>query len=83
MNGNNLIGNKEKAQAFTDFFASVYITDSGSEMTPVFNPTVPGVEMEEVQIDKNVLYRKLKDLSSSKSPGPDGIRPRILKETRE
>ena len=52
-------------------------------MTPVFNPTVPGVEMEEVQIDKNVLYRKLKDLNSSKSPGPDGIRPRILKETRE
>ena len=83
VNGMDLIGGKEKAQAFADFFASVYITDSGSEVTPVFNPTVPGVEMEEVQIDINILCSKLKDLNSSKSAGPDGIHPRILKEARE
>ena len=65
------------------FFESVYITHSGSEVTPFFNTTVPGVEMEEVQIDINILCRKLKDLNSSKSLGTNGIHPRILKETRE
>jgi len=36
--------------------------------------------MESLNIDKNTVEKNLSDLKPSKSPGPDGIHPRVLKE---
>ena len=36
--------------------------------------------MEELNIDEKSVEKILKNLQPSKSPGPDGIHPRILKE---
>jgi len=36
--------------------------------------------MESLNIDKNTLENLLRDLKPSKSPGPDGIYPRVLEE---
>lgn len=83
VNGVDLIGGREKAQAFAEFFASVYITDSDLEESSNFNVPAPMIMMDEVQIDINVLSRKLKDLNISRSAGPDGIHPRVLRETQQ
>jgi len=34
-----------------------------------------------VNVTRDIVFNKLKNLKSSKSPGPDGIHPRVLKET--
>ena len=36
--------------------------------------------MESLNIHKNTLENLLRDLKPSKSPGPDGIYPRVLEE---
>ena len=45
-------------------------------MAPVFE----GPTLEDVVITSNAVEMKLKELNPCKSPGPDQIHPRVLKE---
>ena len=69
---------EEKAQVLSDFFKSVY-TCEGDDPVPDFQGkfTEP---LDTVNVSEEDLEKALKNLKINKSPGPDGIHPRILKE---
>ena len=69
----------EKANVLSDFFASVFTKEPVDELPTVCTKNIP-YPMEELNIDEKSVEKILKNLRPSKSPGPDGIHPRILKE---
>ena len=48
---------------------------------PTFDRIYHGELLSNINISQNEVYQKLKGLKVNKSPGPDGLHPRILKET--
>ena len=70
---------KDKANHLNQFFQSVQTVEDASALpnyTMVSNNRLP-----ELQITKEEVQKKLKKLNSNKSAGPDGIFPKILKES--
>ena len=69
----------EKACVLNNFFASVFTVEKDANV-PNFscNKSIPGISLVEVTIEQ--MVKALKNLNPSKSPGPDEIHPRILKE---
>ena len=67
----------EKANALNKFFASVFTNE---------NPIIPrilqegDISMPEIEISRDMVEAKLKKLRIDKSPGPDNLHPRVLKE---
>ena len=71
--------NAEKAKVLNEFFSSVFTQEPDKDL-PEFNlegmiPEVSTVEISETQVKKALL-----NLKPAKSPGPDGIHPRYLRE---
>ena len=60
------------------FFSSV-ITDEDLDL-PTFQDRDNDVLLENVEMKKEDVYDYLKTLNASKSPGPDGLHPWVLKE---
>jgi hypothetical protein len=72
--------NEEKAETLGSFFASVFTREPEGELPEpeekVF--TSPAVS---VSVRANDIEKKLKSLDPNKAMGPDGIHPRVLKNT--
>ena len=69
---------QEKANVFNGFFASVF-----NQKDTLYNKVIPERtenKILEVIIDEDLVRKQLKKLKICKSPGPDGIHPRVLKE---
>ena len=71
--------NQEKAEVLGTFFSSVF--------TQEINDTIPEIKEREYErelklpeITNTLVQNKLKILHEDKSPGPDGIHPKVLKE---
>ena len=80
-NGELLITNREKAEAFGKFF-SEKCSLGASELTREFIPDVQTRSTERIQnihFRTTTVFRTLKRLDTSKAPGPDGISAHILK----
>ena len=69
---------KEKAQVLNDFFTSVF-TIEDTTFIPAFDSRT-NKKLTEISITEKDITTRLSKLNSSKSEGPDGIHPRILKE---
>ena len=73
---------KDKANTLTDFFSSVFTTETKDK-----NPSLEGINisynMGTLVIDEEKVKKRLHELNISKSPGPDGLHPRILHELYE
>eukprot|EP00061_Rhincodon_typus_P007116 g28467.t1 len=67
------MGNKEMVEEPNRYFSSVFIVGD--------NIIMP--ELQEGQGAEEKLLGKLKGLKVDKSPGPDGLHPRVLKEIAE
>lgn len=69
----------EKANVLSNFFASVFTKEPVDELptTSTKNVVYP---MEELQVDEKCVEKILQNLRPSKSPGTDGLHPRVLKE---
>ena len=77
--GNEIIeDDKEKATVLLNQFSSVFTHETLD--TPFFPPKDVYEEDEDLTIEEDDVRKKLKDLNSNKSAGPDGIHPRIYKE---
>ncbi len=76
--GTTTNSDQEKASELNKFFSSVF-TDEDSDV-PTFSDRHNDVLLESVEIKEKDVYDYLKDLNASKSPGPDGLHPRVLKE---
>ena len=71
--------NTQKAELLNEQFSSVFTNEDLSSLPqalPCMFPTIP-----DIVIVPDGIEKLLKNLQANKAPGPDGITPRILKET--
>ena len=69
---------KEKAEVLNKFFSSVFTVEDMENM-PNSNNDFKGKFLDSFVIDKELVHKKLLELNPSKSPGPDGWHPFLLK----
>ena len=70
---------KDKADMFNNFFSSVYETEDVTSLPTQLEVTV-NQRLDSVEFSQSDVLQLLKKLDANKSPGPDGIHPRVLKE---
>lgn len=73
------ITDREKAQLLNKQFASVFTRDAQDNPNPD-NGTLGPDSGSNIQITPENVEKRLKGLNASKSPGPDSMHPRVLKE---
>ena len=69
---------QEKANRFNSFFASVF-NEHSDEQDQTLPPRTQN-KIININITKEIVEKALKALKTNKSPGPDGLHPRLLKE---
>ena len=79
-NGKVSENNKQQAETLAAQFASVMVNEPEGDI-----PTLPDRNLEtpplsNIQVTEDMVMKKLQNLNTSKSPGPDEIHPRVLKE---
>ncbi|XP_065440587.1 mitoferrin-1 isoform X1 [Chrysemys picta bellii] len=79
--GETVTGNLEMAEMLNDFFVSVF-TEKSEGMPNIVNANGKGVGLA-AKIKKEQVKNHLEKLDACKSPGPDEMHPRILKELIE
>ena len=78
--GTNYITDMEKAHILSDHFRSVF-TQENLEFIPFTPSNLPTIN--DITITKEGVLKLLKTINTNKASGPDGLSPRILKETAE
>ena len=78
-NGELTTNDEEKAQVLNDFFSSVFTREDQTNIPELIQREVPK-PLTKVNFTAANIEKRLLKLKTSKSPGPDGLHPRILKE---
>ena len=71
---------KEQADVLADQFASVMVEEPNEEIPKLADRDLKTPPLYNINITEEMVIKKLKNLNAAKSPGPDGIHPRVLKE---
>jgi hypothetical protein len=80
VNDKDITDNKQKAEAFNDFFLShSNIDDSNSELPDHEEDDFPN-NLEFIEATEQEVHDLLKCIDTSKATGPDGISPKLLYE---
>ena len=74
-------GNKEKVAALNRYFSTVFTV--GDMLYDKSIPNKTDNKLLEIHISVDKIMKKLQKLKTGKSPGPNGIHPRVLKELIE
>lgn len=74
---------EDKANELNKFFASVFTVEDMGNMPNVEAYFQGDTPLSEIIITASNVCKKLKNLKGDKSAGPDGLHPRVLKETAE
>ena len=69
----------EKANVLNNFFSSVFVHEDDHNV-PVFRTDFK-TSIHTISITTEDMFKGIKSLKVSKSPGPDNIHPKILNET--
>ena len=69
----------DKAEILNSFFASVF-TDEDLSDVPVPDNMFDGDKLTDVVFTVEEVAKQLQKLNPTKSPGPDGLHPKVLKE---
>ena len=70
---------KGKAETLNSFFRSIFTTEVMDNI-PITNTRFLGDFLNSFTISQQMVYNKLVNLNSGKSPEPDGCHPCLLKE---
>ena len=70
----------EKAESLLKHFASVFTKEPVGPVPKVSEQSYTN-ELNDFTVSVDTIKKKLKNLNANKSPGPDEIHPRLLKET--
>jgi len=86
-NGNpkTIVSDSEKAEVFSEFFMSVYTVEPKLDLVLIqgaLSICTSNMAMDEIVFSKKDINLQLSKLNVNKSPGPDCIHPRILKELK-
>uniref|UniRef100_A0A4W3JB62 Reverse transcriptase domain-containing protein n=1 Tax=Callorhinchus milii TaxID=7868 RepID=A0A4W3JB62_CALMI len=70
------------AESLNKYFASVFMLEDTKNLPEIVGNQETNVseELKEINISKVIVLEKLMGLKSNKSPGPDGLHTRVLKE---
>ena len=79
--GGTTEGDQQKADELNTFFGSVFTEENDQNFPECTSSTDKKLSHVEVSVDE--VCKVLKGLKPGKSPGPDGIQPRVLKELAE
>ncbi|XP_069119069.1 uncharacterized protein [Argopecten irradians] len=81
-NGDLTETDKETAEVMNDSFVSVFVEDGNTNLPPLprRNITSPLIDFE---ITEEIVLKALSKQKPNKSPGPDGIHPKLLLETKD
>ena len=71
---------KEQAEVLAAQFASVMVDEPEGDIPRIPNKPLITPPLDTINVTTEMVLKKLKDLNVTKSPGPDEIHPRILKE---
>ena len=76
---------RETAEVLNDYFSSVFTLEDLNMIpnaTQIFlgNQALEG--LNNIVIEESIVYKKFADLNINKSPGPDGLHPKMLYELR-
>jgi hypothetical protein len=72
--------NKEMACILNDFFSSVFTKEDKENLPQKERET--NVQISEVTVTREEIMKKIYKLRKDSAPGPDGIHPILLKETK-
>ncbi len=71
---------EEKAEALNKFFMSVFTREDTSAVPSFELNKIINSPMEDLNVSFEEVKKQLEELNPTKSPGPDNMHPRILKE---
>ena len=80
--GNIVTSNTGKAEVLNNFFCSVF-TKENTDTIPNLREQKLENTLKEIKISVDQVKKKLKALKVDKSPGPDGVHPRVLREAAD
>ena len=69
----------EKAETLNKFSSDAF-TDEDTSNIPSFHTEDTRKPLEKLKITEEEVKKRLESLNQNKSPGPDGLHPRVLKE---
>lgn len=75
-------GSQEKAEVLNDYFSSVFTEEDTGDI-PTLEKKHHGTPLTDIEITPEKVKNKLPKLKKTKSAGPDGFHPRILRECSE
>ena len=78
--GEFITGNKKMAEELNLYFTSVFTKEDVNIVPEVLRETCFSQELKEISISREMVLGKLMGLKVDKSPGPDNLHPRVLKE---
>ena len=70
----------QKAEVLNEFFSSVFTREDKVDMPEFDRGEDIKIPLENLNISEDMVKKKLDKINPSKSPGPDGLHPRVLKE---
>ena len=80
--GELIMGNKDMADQLNNYFGSVFTKEDINNLPEIAGDRGSNKmeELSEIQVSREVVLGKLNGLKADKSPGPDSLHPRVLKE---
>ena len=79
--GEEIKGDLEIAEKLNEFFASVFTAEDLGQIPQPGQPPLTK-ELSQIMVNKDDVLDQIDKLIINKSPGPDGIHPRVIKELR-
>ena len=79
--GEEIKGDLEIAEKLNEFFASVFTAEDLGQIPLPGQPPLTK-ELSQIMVNKDDVLDQIDKLIINKSPGPDGIHPRVIKELR-
>ena len=81
--GEVITNEKEMADILNDYFASVFTVEENGNEQATANQMTAAAQLFLIDITEEDVMRVIDKLKICKSPGPDKIYPRVLKEVKE